>query len=619
MQKIIMNSQWMPSGGITLENNAMVAVKEENNLLVVAGPGSGKTELLAQKSGFLFQTNTCPYPQKILAISFKTDAAANLKERIESRYGKEYATRFTSLTYDAFAKKILDQFRNALPEELCPNKNYLIEDKEIINAAFKKSGYINTRGLTPSRLAKYYDNVISDTSLPLCGDLIGSKVWKLLIKGFDDNPSCLTFKMISMLGIFIFLTNPYILRSLQYTYSHVFLDEFQDTTSLQYNLAKICFQNSKTKLTAVGDNKQRIMRWAGARETVFEDFQQDFDATKIQLLMNHRSTPRLVNLQKLMYTSLQAELVNIQTSTKWEKDEGDIKLYISKNELLEAKYLVSDITRKVTDGFQLNDICILCKQLPGNYTKILISELSKNNIKARIEIDYQNLLKELIVILIINTLVVSIDRRSPAEWEYVNDAIANIKGINSNKSAEVYNQEHLSFTNLLDLTSEKLTREAQKNDLQEVMNDIILYFDPEKIKACYPVYAQRNYLDDIVTEMKDLLWKEFEECKDWKEAIENFQGLHSIPIMTIHKSKGLEYRAVYFIGLEDGAFWNFRSQPDEDRCAFFVAISRAKECLYFSFCEYRENLMYPIQRHTAINEFFELLKLPGIASVINCE
>lgn len=619
MQKRIQPSQWTPNGGITLEENATTSVKAENNVLVVAGPGAGKTELLAQKTGYLFQTNTCTYPQKILAISFKTDAAANLKERIESRYGKEYAIRFSSLTYDAFAKKILDQFRNALPEELCPNKDYIIGDKNIIDTAFKKSGYLNTNGLTPSRLAAYYENVISATSLPLSGKSIGSNVWRLLIKGFDGKPSCLTFKMINMLAIYIFSTNPYLLRGLQATYSHVFLDEFQDTTNLQYDLVKICFQNSNVKITAVGDNKQRIMVWAGARKTIFEDFQQDFNAMEVPLLMNHRSAPRLVDLQKLMYTSLQVDLVELQTSAKWKENDGDIKLYISENEDQEAKYLVADIIEKVSNGIPLKDICILVKQLPGNYTDNLLDALASHNIKARIESDYQDLLKEFIVTLVLNTLKVSINRRSPIEWEYVNNAMEELKCLDPSEKPDKYYQEHSDLVNLLNLTSEKLVLDIKDTDFQEAINNIVQFFDIDKIKSLYPAYAQGDFFESTINKMIDLLWKEFEKCKDWNLSIENFQGLYSIPIMTIHKSKGLEYTAVYFVGLEDGAFWSFRNQPEEDRCAFFVALSRAKEYLSFSFCAYRHKLRNPSQKHTDINEFFELLKLPGIATVIKCD
>jgi superfamily I DNA/RNA helicase len=82
-----------------------------------------------------------------------------------------------------------------------------------------------------------------------------------------------------------------------------------------------------------------------------------------------------------------------------------------------------------------------------------------------------------------------------------------------------------------------------------------------------------------------------------------------------NKSKGLEYNAVYFIGLEDSAFWNFRNQPDEDRCTFFVALSRAKASVTFTFCKKRTGMKCPMQRHNAINEFFDLLQRPGIAEV----
>ena len=78
---------------------------------------------------------------------------------------------------------------------------------------------------------------------------------------------------------------------------------------------------------------------------------------------------------------------------------------------------------------------------------------------------------------------------------------------------------------------------------------------------------------------------------------------------------GLEYSAVYFVGLEDGAFWSFKSQPDEDRCAFFVAISRAKKYLMFTYCSYRAKLRFPRQSHREINEFFELLQVPGVAEI----
>lgn len=168
--------------------------------------------------------------------------------------------------------------------------------------------------------------MIESVTLPFSGYGLAERVWGLLLKGFDDCPSTLTFRMISILAEFIIKTNPKIKKSLQLTYSHVFLDEFQDTTNLQYKLVKQCFLNSNSVMTAVGDNKQRIMLWAGALKTVFENFVTDFNATTQRLFMNHRSAPKLVKLQQMMYVSLNEKISKIAVSDKWKDDDGVIML-----------------------------------------------------------------------------------------------------------------------------------------------------------------------------------------------------------------------------------------------------------------------------------------------------
>ena len=302
--RIVAADKWIPCDNIVLEDNARKAVQTKRNVLVVAGPGAGKTELLAQKACYLFQTNICKDPQKILAISFKKDAAENLKKRVAERCGRDFESRFVSLTYDAFFKSIVDHFRFALPEDVRPEASYLVEDQDVIAAAFAKAGFNNDQGWNKSRTRKYYEDVISSVKLPFSKSGLGEKVWRLLLKGFDDKKPTLTFKMISILAEYIISTNPKIKKGIQLTYKYVFLDEFQDTTDLQYFIVNECFLHSGSILTAVGDNKQRIMLWAGARKTVFKDFENDFNAETQKLLMNHRSAPRLVDLQRRMYASL---------------------------------------------------------------------------------------------------------------------------------------------------------------------------------------------------------------------------------------------------------------------------------------------------------------------------
>ena len=95
---------WKPSEGISLPDEVLNQIVKETsrNIAILAGPGTGKTELLAQRASFLLETGQCPFPQKILALCFKVDAAANITERVQKRCGNLANSRFISLTFDSF-------------------------------------------------------------------------------------------------------------------------------------------------------------------------------------------------------------------------------------------------------------------------------------------------------------------------------------------------------------------------------------------------------------------------------------------------------------------------------------------------------------------------------------
>lgn len=615
--KIVESEKWIPCDGIILETNAEAAVRMDSNILVVAGPGAGKTELLAQKASYLFQTNKCRDPQKILAISFKNDAADNLKKRVIKRCGNEFRNRFVSLTYDAFSKNILDHFLFALPDNLQPEHSYLVNDGDVIDAAFKKAGYTNPYDLTPSRLKNYYDRVLSSVTLPFSKNDLGENVWKLLLKGFDNYKATLSFKMICILAEYIISTNPNVKKGLQLTYAHVFLDEFQDTTDLQYRLVKQCFLNSHSIMTAVGDNKQRIMLWAGALKTVFDDFEMEFEATLQRLVMNHRSAPRLVSLQRMMYLSLNENNCSIDVSDKWDPDDGLISLLIAHDEEGEAQIVTEDIVKKISNGISPNELCILCKQIPQNYTAQIIKELEKYKIRARIENYYQDLIKEPIVEMLIALLRLSVDRKRPHDWEFIMSVTEELWGIDSLRSDEEYFKMQDSIVEEIEVLNSLMKNVTSKKLFHALLQHALKFWGMSRIKAMMPTYNQGSYLNDLLNRFQDFMWEELKLTQiNWLLAIENFEGFHSVPIMTIHKSKGLEYEAVYFVGLEDSAFWNLKNQPEEDRCAFFVALSRAKIEIMFTFCKYRSTIRYPQQSHNDINEFFELLRTSGMATII---
>ncbi len=107
--------KWTPGGGIILEPNGETACREQcRSVAVTAGPGAGKTELLAQRADFLLRTKICPYPKRILAISFKVDAAANLAARVRERVRPDLADRLDSQTFHGFAYRLIRRFRPVL-------------------------------------------------------------------------------------------------------------------------------------------------------------------------------------------------------------------------------------------------------------------------------------------------------------------------------------------------------------------------------------------------------------------------------------------------------------------------------------------------------------------------
>ncbi len=137
---------WRPAGIDDLEPAAWEALRDTGNVAVVAGPGAGKTEFLAQRAAYLLQTGLCPWPQHILAISFKRDAAANLGRRVAARV-PEHSSRFASMTFDAFTKGLVDRFASALPPAWRMSHGYDIRiapDREV-------SAFLNTIAFSAPR------------------------------------------------------------------------------------------------------------------------------------------------------------------------------------------------------------------------------------------------------------------------------------------------------------------------------------------------------------------------------------------------------------------------------------------------------------------------------------
>ena len=602
---MVKSDDWLAKGDIILEKAALEAVKNVNNCLVIAGPGAGKTELLAQKLDYLFSTNECISPKKILALSFKIDAAANLKDRVKKRYGEEYASRFTSLTYSAFEKRILDQFRNVLPEEIRPSKDYLIEEMEVIKEVLDRNG-LNTTGMKIGCIKKNAESIALGEN--------DSIIKNDLLKGTQNNKPVLFYKQITKLATQIIDTNEYVRKALQMTYEFVFLDEFQDTTYDQYNLLTACFLGSSCKLTAVGDNKQAIMRWAGANPDIISDYNRDFNATGYQLLMNHRSVPKLIEFQKEVHQILNSNNSPFQPNNYPNFGKGEITLFEFDNENSEAETIANDIESKIKSGIRPSEICILAKQTVNVYSSKLILKLNCKGIKARIENEYQDILKDPTCNLLLDLISCSQGKRSPLIWENISNFYSNINGIDEFTDELALARSYKEIDNIIsDIASLISNFIPNEDSMISLIECIIEKIGDKRIISNFSIYNGKSDLTTIVKSFSKILYKEYSQSQGaWIDIVSNFRGENSIPIMTIHKSKGLEYDVVYFLGLEDSAFWSFDNQPEEDKSAFFVALSRAKSHLIFTYCNRRQNKP---QENKVINEIYSLLRNYKLVSV----
>lgn len=620
LSNYVKKESWIPKDGVVLERAAQEVVKYEKNAYVLAGPGAGKTELLAQKACYLLETNTSAYPARILAISFKRDAAKNLKERVEKRSGKEFANRFVSLTYDSFAKQIMDKFRLAIPEFYRPSLEY-----EIVNFNKKDVPNLREEAEEPSEengWNYYFDyelfaKTYANERLPLQVDKINSieswykyQLWKNYIN--EKENSWLTFPMISRIVEYLFRSNPKILRAIRATYSHVFLDEFQDTTIIQYDLVRTIFMDSNTSVTAVGDVKQKIMGWAGALDGVFNQFKIDFKAKEFEMVLNHRSAPNLVRIQTSIINDMMGGSTVITPSDKWKnEDEGICEIWNFSYAFEEAKTLALEIKTWIDqEKLERRDIGILVRQRADMYCDMLIDELSNLGIHSRIEDQWQDLLAENFMKYIIDVFSLATTDRDPKAWSSLISNVLSLRGDDETESYQVekeINSFIIEFKKTLKDESIKVTKKVVEQWLDKILTLIGL----DLIKSSYPEYRKGKYLEKKVKQTAEFLFYSYEKHKVWYKAIEDFLGTYSIPIMSIHKSKGLEFESVVLLGLEDGAFWNFEESPEDETFTFFVAMSRAKTRMILTFCQ---NRFYG-QEKTKISDIYKLLENADVEQI----
>jgi superfamily I DNA/RNA helicase len=516
---------WRPIAGVTLEPNAMsAAITIGDNVVLTAGPGAGKTELLAQRADFLLRTGTCTYPRRILAISFKVDAARNLRERVYRRSGRRLASRMDSFTFHAFAKRLIDNYRVALTGQNALDPDYTLDPD--------------------TRVARHQ----------------------------------ITYADLVPLAIEILQTNAFARNGLRQTYSHVFLDEFQDATNAQYQLVREAFLGTETRLTAVGDTKQRIMAWAGALEGVMQTCADDFEATRLTLFQNFRSAPRLRRMQNLMVAEMEPGAESPPEDLVGE--EGAISTMRFDDDEDEAAGLADLIEGWLGEGVPPHEIAVLVRQQPSLISAALMDNLATRGIPCRNDADRQDLAAEPAAALVLNFLRVVAQDRQPEAYRAMMEAVAGAAIDDETAS------RNASLTGRFLSAARKQVRATGFASWRDLVDRFLDIVTRTALMAMSPTYQQGARLDVVLEEVLTAFEAELAAASgDAGIALARLSDLDAVRILTIHKSKGLEFEKVIVQGVENELFWG--NNRAELKSVFFVAISRAKKELVLTTADFR--------------------------------
>lgn len=519
---------WLPSDGLTLEPNALRAAKEQARCLALtAGPGAGKTEMLAQRADFLLRTGTCRYPKRILAISFKVDASKNLKERIQRRCGQELASRFDSYTFHAFAKRIIDRFRVVLTGNDALDLDYSIGERKVTKRQ-------------------------------------------------------ITFHDLVPLAIQILKASTVARNAIRQTYSDVFLDEFQDCTDQQYELVKVAFQGTSIRLTAVGDTKQKIMGWAGALDGIFQTFARDFSAVPLNMYRNFRSKPRLLRMQNEIIRVL--DPASVMPDHQLAGEEGEVFAWQFENAQGEAEYLADLIAGWIrNEQVPLSEIAVLVSKQLDLYANHLMVALEVRGIPYRNEQEMQDITVEPAARLVVDYLSCLYGQREPKAWirlmnqliPFADDEVQS----SVRQNFQSFFKEQRKIIAMAELLDEPFS--GWWDSVCRFLKKIGM----ETLVALSPDYESHARLGEVVGDTKARIEELLELTPDLPQALTRFSDDQAVRILTIHKSKGLEFDSTIILAVENEIFFG---DQDSNLCAFFVGVSRAKRRLVLTYAKQRD-------------------------------
>ncbi len=592
-------------------------------LLVIAGAGSGKTRVLVHRAAWLIDVEGIS-PQSLLAVTFTNKAAAEMRHRIESLLDIPVDHLWVG-TFHGLAHRIL---RRHWREAGLPQSFQIIDadDQLRIIKRLLKGLEIDDDKWTP-RQVQYFINAQKDEGLrPQHLDDEGDanrQQFISLYQGYQDicdRGGLVDFAELLLRAHEVWRDNAELLQHYQRRFSHLLVDEFQDTNAIQYAWLRLLAGKEGIPFV-VGDDDQSIYRWRGARVEHINQFQKDFPgASVVKLEQNYRSTVTILDAANAV--------INNNTSRMGKKlwtagAEGEpIRVYSAYNERDEADFIVGKLRDWSDQGNARADAAVLYRS--NAQSRVLEESLINARLPYRVygglrffeRAEIKDALAYLRLISnrdddssferIVNRPTRGIGARTlEAMRSYARaNSCSMWRAAGAVASGELAGRAATAVVVFLNLIT-TLAKDTEGLDLQEQVDHVIHasglieFFKKEKGERGETrvenleelVSAARGFSPDPTEEMSPLdaflshaaLEAGEGQAEAWEDCVQ---------LMTMHSAKGLEFPLVFLCGMEDGLFPHQRAVTDpqgleEERRLCYVGITRAKQVLYVTYAEQR--------------------------------
>lgn len=597
------------------ENQREAVVATKGPVAIIAGAGSGKTRTITHKIAYLMTHDNID-SDRILAVTFTNKASKEMGDRLIDMMGEEAANMSIS-TYHSLGARIL---RSEIDKIGYPKRfNILdnIDQRMLLSPIYKKFdlsskthtypsmiSYISEckiKGITPEM---EIDNAKKDTDRVLANIYKEYQEKLRSIKALDfDDLLIYTHKILKEF--------PEVAKKWSNKFDYVLIDEFQDTSIIQFELILMLSQHQN--ITIVGDPDQTIYTWRQADVNLINNFESHFkNAQVFKLEYNYRSTSTILDKANQL---IQHNTKRKEKNLKSVKGEGTpVTFHHATSEDAEARWVLSKINELRKDRNQLKDIAILYR---ANYLSASIEKAFLNAginyvIFGGVKFYQRQEVKDAISFLkiIANGDEVSMRRMinvpprkigkvaqekiiSFAESKGLTIYEAIMKHLNNLPVTLAVKKELVSFINIVN----KYSKALESNPISLVLEKFLLDVDYASIWNSSTDMTRIENLKELIATIRS--WEEeypdkgiveyLEEISLFTEKSEHSFASDYVSLMTVHSAKGLEFKNVFVIGFSDGVFPSKRAMDEsgndaleEERRLAYVATTRAMDNLFLS-------------------------------------